>query len=71
MSLTSLLSGNGVPPALVGFARGAAETAVIAAVGAVILYVSNSEFSNEMFGVLLLWGLRTLEGVADGIDPNK
>lgn len=67
----SVLRGFNFPPALVGFARGLVETAVVAALGAITLYISDSEFSSEMWAVLLIWGLRTLEGVADQIDQSN
>ena len=67
----NILRGLNVPPWIVGFARGAVETAVLAALGAVALYVSDSEFGSEMWAVLLVWGVRTLEGLADQIDSSK
>lgn len=69
--MLNLLRGLNAPAWLVGFVRGAVETAVVAAIGAVILYVSDSEFSSEMWAVMLILGLRTLEGLADQIDPSK
>lgn len=69
--MLNLLRGINIPPGIVGFVRGALETAAVAAIGAVILYISDSKFSSEMWAVLIIWGLRTLEGLADNIDPKK
>ena len=66
-----MLRGINFPPGVVGFARGAVETAVVAAIGALVLYISDSEFSSEMWAVGLIWVLRTVEGIADNIDPEK
>ncbi len=66
-----IIRGLNVPAWLVGFIRGALETAVVVALGAVVLYIADSEFSSEMWAVMLIWGLRTLEGFADQIDPAK
>lgn len=69
--MLDLLRGLNVPPWVVGFARGGVETAALAALGALALYISDSEFSSEMWIGFVWWIIRTLEGFADQIDPSK
>lgn len=72
-ALLSLLRGIDIPPVAVGFARGAAEVAVMAAIIALGTYVSTEiDLNNTVLGAgVFWWSVRTAEGLADHIDPAK
>lgn len=80
MAILDVVRGLGdFPASVVGFARGLVEAAALAGLGAVAIYVQDYDFSIlgiddgvAIFAIpAVLWVIRTLEGVADQIDPNK
>ena len=74
MTLKKLLRGLDVPPVVVGFARGLAEAVSLAALGAVIVFVADGENVPDKIEFLIpaiILVVRTLEGIADHIDPAK
>ena len=79
MNPITLLRGIGIPPTIVGFARGALEAAALGAVGALIVTWQNTDFhllglndtTSLMVGSGGVWVWRIIEGFADHIDPDK
>ena len=80
MAILDLLRGIGDTAAgVVGFARGAAEGAILAGLGYLAIYVGDYDFTilgaDEAIAPLIVGGalltLRFLEGLADQIDPTK
>ena len=71
--MLNLLRGLDFPPALVGLLRGAIEAGAIAAIGAIIIVLSDADLPEEWkFAIpLAVQGLRFLEGLADQVDPSK
>lgn len=72
--MKKLLRGLDVPPVVVGFARGLAEAVSLAALGAVIVFVADGENVPDKIEFLIpaiILVVRTLEGIADHIDPAK
>ena len=71
--IIKLLRGLGVPPALCGAARGIVEAAVLAAIEAVIMAIGALDVPPEWGWLVppIYAALRTLEGLADHIDPEK
>lgn len=67
----NLLRGLGLPPALVGAARAIVEAAVLAAITAAIVAVSDLEGELAVYAPIAVALLRILEGLADQIDPSK
>jgi hypothetical protein len=70
---------GGASAAVVGFCRGAVEGALLAGLGYLAIYVGNYDFTllgleeglAPLVAGALVLGLRSLEGVADRIDPSK
>lgn len=72
--MTNYLTGKGgIPPAVVAAARGMLEVALLAALGAVVLYVTDLDLPEQWRWIVpaLLLFVRTVEGVVDQIDPMK
>jgi len=73
------LRGIDIPAPLVGFARGALEAFVMAGLAALILTWQNTDFHllglNDTTSLIVggggVWVWRTVEGIADHIDPSK
>lgn len=67
------IQGDGIPPALVGFLRGLLEAAVMAGLIAGVAYATSSDApaALQLYTPLFVLGGRTLEGLADHIDPAK
>jgi len=68
-----VLRGLHMPAWLVGIARGIVEAAVFAGLYAGADAIAAGALPDEAAwsGAVLLWGIRSLEGVADAIDPAK
>ena len=68
-----ILRGLILNPVLVGFARGLAEAAAMAALLFAFEFVSGGNLPDEMqmWVPIITLGLRQLEGIADKIDPAK
>lgn len=74
MKVLTVLRGIDVPPVVVGFARGLAEAVVLAALGAAAVYLTDGDNVPDNIEFVLPGAflvIRTLEGIADHIDPAK
>lgn len=70
--MLSLLRGIGLPPALVGAARGVLEAVIIGALGAAAVELSVADWGQfAVASPFVFAAIRFLEGVADHIDPVK
>lgn len=71
--LKNLVFGIDIPPFIVGIVRGAIETAVMAGLGFVAVEASTLDWGQyAAFTPGILWGIRSLEGLADNfIDPTQ
>ena len=66
------LRGIGIPAWLVGLARGALEAAVLAVLLVGIQWLEVADLGDyAALAPLAILGLRTAEGFADNIDPEK
>ena len=68
-----LIRGIGVPPALVGIARGVIEAAVVSALAALVVLIPEADIPEtaRVWAPVVLMVVRIIEGIADGIDPSK
>ena len=60
-------------PWVVGLVRGLVEAAVLAALGGLVVWLSSADVPQEVaaWAPALVVLIRTLEGVADQIDPSR
>lgn len=70
--LWALLRGVDIPPVVVGFARGVLEAAVMAGLIEIGVIIGQIDWGDKTALVPVAWWvLRTGEGFADHIDPQK
>jgi hypothetical protein len=69
--LFALIRGLNVPPAIVGLARGAVEAAVMAGLVEVLVLFQATDWADAWWAVVVVYGIRQAESVADAIDPEK
>ena len=66
------LRGIGIPAWLVGLARGIVEAAVLAGILVLISWLTTADLgSYAALAPIAILALRTVEGMADNIDPSK
>jgi len=69
--LLALLRGLDFTPIAVSLARGVLEAAVMAGLVEVLVLFQQTEWADAWWAVVVVYGIRQVEGVADHIDPAK
>ncbi len=68
-----IIRGISAGPKVVGLVRGVVEAAVLSALAALLVLIPEIDIPEEarVWVPAALMAVRTLEGIADGIDPTK
>jgi len=69
--LLALLRGLDFAPLAVSLARGVLEAAVMAGLIETLVLFQQTEWADAWWAVVVIYGIRQIEGIADHIDPEK